>query len=117
MPVRCLIVDDNDAFLASATRLLEAQGLRVVGVASSGEEAARLVRKLRPDVALVDMELDGETGPEVAKLLASAQPQLAVILISAYPEEELVDLVTTGPAAGFIPKSRLSAAAIGQLLD
>jgi two-component system nitrate/nitrite response regulator NarL len=116
MPLRCLIVDDNDAFLASATRLLEAQGLHVVGLASSGAEAARVAPELRPDVALVDMELDGETGLEVAQLLASAQPPMTTILMSAYPEEELADLVAASSAAGFIPKSRLSAAAIRQLI-
>ena len=114
--IHCLIVDDNEAFLASATRLLEAQGLRVVGVASSGAEAARLAPELMADVALVDVELDGESGLEVARMLASAQPPVKVILISAYPENELADAVAASPVLGFIAKSQLSAAAIGALL-
>src|SRR5262249_21773663 len=49
---RCLIVDDNADFLASASRLLKSQGLEVVGCVSSGEEALKLAEKHRPDVVL-----------------------------------------------------------------
>jgi two-component system, NarL family, nitrate/nitrite response regulator NarL len=116
MAVRCLIVDDNEAFLASARRLLEAQGLQVVGAASSGPEALRLTSELSADVALVDVELDGESGFDVARQLAGAEPPVKVLLISMYREDELADLIADSPAAGFLPKSRLSAASVLELL-
>ena len=70
MPLRCLLVDDNEAFLEAASVLLEREGLTVVGVASSIAEALRQVRALRPDVILVDIGLGDESGFDLARLLA-----------------------------------------------
>ena len=59
--LRCLLVEDSDGFLASATRLLESQRMAVVGLrACSGAEAVALAVRLRPEVALVDVELGEE---------------------------------------------------------
>jgi DNA-binding NarL/FixJ family response regulator len=114
--LRCLIVDDNEGFLASARRLLESQGLQVVGLASSGADAVRLAAELRPDVALVDIELGDESGTDVARMLASAQPGVRVILISTYPKDELAELIADSPGAGFLSKSKLGGPAIRALL-
>jgi DNA-binding NarL/FixJ family response regulator len=114
--LRCLIVDDSEEFLASARRLLSAQGLAVVGVASSGVEAVQLAEQLLPDVALVDVELGEEDGIEVARRLAERAPSSRVVLISSHPEDELGDLLVGNPAAGFLPKTALSAAAIAELV-
>ena len=59
MPLRCLLVDDSDAFLEAASVLLERERVTVVGVASSSAEALRQARELRPDVILVDVGLGG----------------------------------------------------------
>ena len=67
--VRVLIVDDNGAFLYAARRLLAREGLQVAGIAATGDEALRRVDKLRPDVVLVDVELAGESGFDVARRL------------------------------------------------
>jgi two-component system nitrate/nitrite response regulator NarL len=114
--VRCLIVDDNEVFVASARRLLEAQGLEVLGAASSGPEALRLSSELGANVVLVDVELDGESGFDVARQLAGAEPPVKVLLISMYRDDELADLIADSPAVGFLPKSRLSAVRILELL-
>jgi DNA-binding NarL/FixJ family response regulator len=113
--LRCLIVDDSEAFLASASRLLSAQGVEVVGRASSGAEAVRLAQELEPDVALVDVQLGDEDGLAVARRLA-ATPLTRVILISSHSREELGELIADSPAAGFLPKSALGADAIAKLL-
>ena len=70
MPLRCLLVDDNEAFLETASLLLEREGLTVVGVASSIAEALRQARALRPDLILVDIGLGDESGFDLARLLA-----------------------------------------------
>jgi two-component system, NarL family, nitrate/nitrite response regulator NarL len=115
--LRCLIVDDSEEFLASASRLLEAQGLEVVGRASSGVEAFELAAERRPDVALVDVQLGDEDGREVARSLAMVVRSTRVVLISAYPEEELPPGLLAGSSAvGFLAKTALSAAAIRELL-
>jgi two-component system, NarL family, nitrate/nitrite response regulator NarL len=59
MPLQCLLVDDNGTFLEAARRLLEREGVTVVGVASSIAEALREARALLPDVILVDIGLGG----------------------------------------------------------
>lgn len=117
-PMRCLIVDDSAHFAAAACGLLERQGITVVGVASTGAEALRRFEELRPDVALVDLNLGGENGFAVAEELhraASAAPS-AVILVSTYAAEEFTELIETSPAVGFLSKSALSAGAIHDLL-
>ena len=113
---RCLLVDDSDGFLASATRLLEAQGMAVVGWARSGAEAVVLAVRLRPDVALVDVELGEEDGVAVSRELALQAPETQVVLISAHGLDELGDIVADSRAAGFLPKMSLGVAAIEALL-
>lgn len=117
MPLRCLIVDDSEEFLASARGLLSAQGLRIVATATTGEEALRLARDHRPDVVLVDVQLGEENGIEVARRLGAETPALAVILISTHPEEDLVDLTADTPSLGFLAKSALGANAILRLAN
>jgi CheY-like chemotaxis protein len=119
MELRCLIVDDNAEFLALARDLLEAQGLAVVGVASTSEEALRRADELRPDVTLVDIELGGEDGFDLASRLAEATDgrRAQVILISTYSEQDFADLIATSPAVGFLSKSSLSASGIEQVLN
>ena len=118
MPLRCLIVDDNASFLEAAANLLEREGVKVVGAASSIADALRRARELRPDVILVDIVLGRESGFDLARRLAemdSAAP--TVILISTHAEADFADLIAETPAAGFVPKSQLSARTIQRLLD
>jgi DNA-binding NarL/FixJ family response regulator len=116
VPLRCLIVDDNAGFLKVATALLEREGLRVVGVASNGAEAMTRARELRPDVILLDIALGAESGLELARHLVEADRDGAtVILISTHAEADFADLIDATPAAGFVPKSELSARAVRRL--
>jgi DNA-binding NarL/FixJ family response regulator len=113
----CLIVDDSSLFLDGAVDLLGREGVDVVGVARDGEEAIRLTRELRPDVTLVDVDLGDEDGFEVAEQLAGMEGVTPkVILISTHAEDDLGPLIRTSPAVGFVPKARLSAEAIRELL-
>jgi DNA-binding NarL/FixJ family response regulator len=113
VPLRCLIVDDNAGFLKAAAALLEREGIRVAGVASNGAEALTRARELRPDVILVDIALGAESGLELAGRLVEADPDGArVILISTHAEADFADLIDATPAAGFVPKSQLSADAV-----
>jgi CheY-like chemotaxis protein len=118
MALRSLIVDDNPRFLAAARRLLEREGVAVVGVASSCAEAVRMAGELRPDVALVDIDLGDESGFDVARRLAGADGGALspVVLISAYPEGDFADLIAASPAVGFLSKSDVSATNIRDVL-
>jgi len=118
MALRCLIVDDCRYFLDAARDLLEREGLAVVGVASTIAEALRRVQDIKPDVALVDVELGNECGFDLARRIRSetSLDPSRVILISTYANEDLEDLITDAPAAAFLSKSRLSARAIREIL-
>jgi CheY-like chemotaxis protein len=116
--IRCLIVDDSDAFLEAASVLLQREGVTVAGVASNSAEALRQARALRPDVILVDIGLGDESGFDLARLLAQdGQGGGEVILISARAEADYEELLAESPAAGFLVKPELSAQAIGRILD
>jgi CheY-like chemotaxis protein len=118
MPLRCVLVDDNEAFLETASLLLEREGLTIVGMASTIAAALRQVRALRPDVVLVDIGLGSESGFDLARLLAQ-DGQIAgaeVILISTGAEADYRELIDDSPAAGFLAKSELSVRGISRLL-
>jgi DNA-binding NarL/FixJ family response regulator len=119
MMLRCLIVDDSPRFLDAARGLLERQGVTVVGVASNSAEALQRAEELRPDVTLLDIDLGGESGLELARRLhreAGVAPS-RVILISTHAEQDYADLIAASPAVGFLSKTALSAGAIRDLLD
>jgi DNA-binding NarL/FixJ family response regulator len=116
MSPRCLLVDDNDAFLQTASLLLEREGVTVVGVASSIAQALGQARALRPDLILVDIGLGDESGFDLARLLAQDDLDAEVILISTAAEADYAELIDDSPAAGFLPKSDLSLHGISQIL-
>jgi CheY-like chemotaxis protein len=116
--LRCLIVDDNPGFLGAASVLLEHEGIRVVGLASTSDEAIEQAAELQPDVTLLDIDLGGDSGFEVARRLL-AVPGLDpgyLIMISAHGADDFADLVEAGPAIGFIGKPTLSAQGIERLV-
>jgi DNA-binding NarL/FixJ family response regulator len=111
---RCLIVDDNESFLEIAAASLAGDDLDVVGTAATTAEALRQVAEQRPDVVLVDINLGEESGLELARILVERFPRLAsgVVLISTRAERDFGGLIKTSPAAGFVPKTELSARAV-----
>jgi DNA-binding NarL/FixJ family response regulator len=117
-PMRCLIVDDSPRFLDAARGLLERQGIMVVGVASNSAEALQRAVELRPDVTLLDIDLGGESGLELARRLhdQAGQAPAPVILISTHAEQDYAELIAASPAIGFLSKTALSADAIRDLL-
>jgi DNA-binding NarL/FixJ family response regulator len=118
MPLRCVIVDDNSLFLDGAADLLTREGLDVVGVASDSAAAMQLVTELQPDVTLVDIDLGGEDGFELAQQLTDMPAASAkVILVSTHSDEDFAHLIAASPAIGFVPKTRLSARAIRDTLE
>jgi len=110
-----VIVDDQPSFRANARALLEAEGLDVVGEAEDGATALAQVRKLRPEVVLLDVQLPDIDGFEVASRLA-VEGGPRVILVSSHDVYDFGGLVARSGAAGFIPKAELSGAAIAELI-
>jgi DNA-binding NarL/FixJ family response regulator len=112
-----VIVDDNEAFLASARALLETQDLRVVGTASNPADAWERVRQSSPDVVVVDLHLGSDSGLDLARRLAegdSGSP--AVVLVSTVGYDDLAALAAGSPVRGFLTKTDLSAAAVESIV-
>ena len=119
MPLRCLIVDDNASFRVEMGGLLLEEGLDVVGGAGSAAEARGQIAELRPDVALIDIDLGRDSGLALARQLREEPGQGAVphlILISTHDGAEYADLIEASAAVGFVAKIDLSAATIRQML-
>ena len=115
--MRCLLVDDNKAFIEIARRILDPGGVQVSGTASCIAEALLRVSELRPDVVLVDIGLGRENGFDLVRRLAEGDARdLAVIMISSDTEDNYADEVAESSALGFLPKAALSADGIRQLL-
>ena len=118
MPLTCLIVDDSLEFFEAARQLLADDGVTVVGFAATSDEAVEEALALRPDVALVDIDLGAESGLDVARRLAGLPGGgPPVVLISAESGSELAELVDASGARGFVSKTDLSGDAIRKLVD
>ena len=110
-----LIVDDHPSFRAGARRMLEASGYSVVGEAADGEAALEAVRKLEPDLILLDVQLPGIDGFEVAARLRDAGGAPTIVLTSSRDRADFGDALAESPARGFIAKGELSGATLAEL--
>ena len=111
--LRCLLADDSKEFLDAASVLLERGGVSVVGRASTGRDALVLAAELDPDVTVVDVDLQGESGFDVAWQLAGSDgPRTQTVLMSTHSEADFAELIAVTPVLGFLPKTSFSAAAI-----
>lgn len=103
--IRILLTDDHPAFIAGIQFELEKEpDLEVVGRAATGAEALRLVRELRPDLLLLDMELPDLSGVEVAQRLQEAETPVLILPLSGFSDPEYVTGVLESGAAGYMTK-------------
>ena len=110
------MVDDHPGFRSLARRLLVAEGFDVVGEAGSGVMALESVRRLRPQIVLLDVQLPDLDGFEVARRLAEEGIGTATVLISTRDSTAYRRRLKSSPALGFIPKCKLSGAALAELV-
>ena len=105
--IRVVLTDDHPVVRSGIRQLLEKTAdIVVVGEASDGPEALRLVSELLPDVLLLDMEMPGETGVQVARQLQVAGSPVRILALSAYDDEQyIVGLLASG-AAGYLTKEQ-----------
>lgn len=110
-----LLVDDSDAYLAAAASVVSStRGLRLVGVAGSGEEALRLFPDLMPDLVLLDIRMPGLGGIETAGILRRRHPETVVVLASAEPDGFASAAYSAG-AAALVNKAELTTEALDAL--
>jgi DNA-binding NarL/FixJ family response regulator len=112
-----LIVDDHAPFRALARALLQLEGFEVVGEAADALSALDAVRRLRPSVVVLDVQLPDLDGFEVARRLAQAGHPPVIVLVSSRDHSAYRRRLAESPARGFIAKSDLSGAAVAALVD
>jgi two-component system, NarL family, response regulator LiaR len=103
--IRVILADDHPIVRSGVRKLLEtAADIKVVGEATNGEEALRLTNDLKPDVLILDIEMKGMKGVDVARQLRSIKSAVRVLVLSAYKNKQYVtDLLESG-VAGYLVK-------------
>ncbi|HEY7067317.1 MAG TPA: response regulator transcription factor [Chloroflexota bacterium] len=102
---RVLIVDDHPLFRQGLAWALRSEGgFEVVGEAADGEQAVERALALRPDIVLCDVQLPGANGVQVARRLKVHLPDVAVVLLSAFDDEDHLFEAARVGAAGFFLK-------------
>ena len=105
IPVRVLIVDDHALVSEGTRRLLELEpDMAVVGVARNGVEALELVAREHPSVVLMDIEMPEMDGIEATTRISAEFPDVAVLVLSAYDDDEYVERLVEAGAAGYLLK-------------
>lgn len=103
--VRVVIVDDHPLLRQGLARLLELEGgIAVVGQASNGLEALRLAEEIRPDVVLLDINMPGMNGVEVAKLLREKHEDMGILILTIHDDESYVNEMIRIGVRGYLLK-------------
>ncbi len=100
-----MLVDDHPLFRQGLRRVLEAEeDLEVIMEVADGEEALRLAKQLLPKVAIMDINLPRMNGLQVTRELKQVAPEVAVIMLTAYHDDEQIFHSVRAGAAAYFPK-------------
>lgn len=104
-PITVLLADDHALVREGTRRLLEAeQDIRVVAEAGDGMSAVREAERTRPDVAIVDVAMPEISGIEATRRIKAVMPNVAVLALTAYDDDQYVLALLDAGAAGFMLK-------------
>ncbi len=105
LPIRVVLADDHPSLRAGLrARLEKERDIEVAGEAGTGEEAFRLATELKPHVLLLDMQMPGISGIEVARRLKAAEAPVRILALSAHDNEEYVVKLLDSGASGYLTK-------------
>ncbi len=112
-PIRVVLAEDHPVVREGIRTLLErAPDLVVVAEASDGQEALRLVEEMAPDVLLLDMEMPGLTGVEVARRLQAARSPVRILALSSHDDDQYIFGLLEAGAAGYLLKEEATEAIV-----
>lgn len=104
--IKILIADDHAVVRDGTRRILEQEAdLQVVAEAANGEEAVRLAGSSKPDVAIIDISMPKVDGIEATKQIKKLYPSIAVLILTAYDDDQFVFSILEAGAAGYLMKS------------
>jgi len=104
--IKILIADDHALMRDGIRRILEREpDFEVVAEASDGEQAVALTQSLRPEVAIIDIAMPNVDGIEATRQVKALCPATAVLILSAYDDDEFVFGLVEAGAAGYLLKS------------
>jgi NarL family two-component system response regulator LiaR len=105
--IRVVIADDHSLVRQGLRRYLEmADGIEVVGEASTGGEAVDLVDRERPDIALMDIRMPEMDGLEAARTISARYPETGIVMLTAYDDRHFVVEAVRAGAKGYVLKAR-----------
>lgn len=114
VPIRLLLADDENLFRDALAALLDLQDdLEVVAQAASGPEAVAMGRAARPDIAVLDLQMPGADGIEVARSLLAELPELGCLIVTSHGRPGYLKRALEVGVRGFLPKTA-SAAVLGE---
>lgn len=118
VPYRTVIVDDHELLRTGTRRILEeANGFTVVGEAADAESAHTVVRDTKPDLVITDIRLSTTNGIDLARALVTDQPDLTVIVLSAYDDEHYVRAALAAGVSGYLLKTLPSAELVAAIRE
>lgn len=104
--IRALLADDHRIVREGIRQLLEsAKDIKVVAEAGDGEEAQSLIEQLKPDVAVLDIQMPKASGIEVTRWVRAHLPQVGVLILTAYDDDPYVMAVLQAGANGYVLKT------------
>ncbi|MGB0385515.1 MAG: response regulator [Ardenticatenaceae bacterium] len=115
-PIRVLLVDDHAVVRGGlSTFLLVYDDLELVGEASDGQEAVRFCDESPPDVILMDLVMPNMDGAQATQIIRQKHPQVQVVVLTSFPEEELVQRALKAGAISYLLKN-VSAAELAEAI-
>jgi DNA-binding NarL/FixJ family response regulator len=104
--IRVLIADDHPVFRYGLRALLQAEAttMEVVGEATSGEEAVAFAAQSLPDVILMDVNMPGLNGIEATRRILAATPQIGILMLTMFDDDESVFAAMRAGARGYLLK-------------
>lgn len=103
--IKVLLVDDHELVRMGIKRLLQdVQGVKVVGEASSGEEAVLLAKELVPDMVIMDVHMPGIGGLEATRKMIRHNPDIKILALTVYEDEPYPSRLLQAGAAGYLTK-------------
>jgi DNA-binding NarL/FixJ family response regulator len=100
-----LLVDDHPLVRAGLTTLISTtEDLEIVGEAAGGEQSVTMAADLKPDVVLMDLSMPGMDGVEATRRILAAQPQVRVVVLTSFADQERVSDALAAGAVGYLLK-------------